>query len=296
MKWRNQRINGRHYTKDYYYRGGILFKPLKHIYRLRNNPAYREFYRLRLCYGGLPRYEEKKIKFSDYEFIVPDAGSFLSTYEELFVHRIYEFQPSHEGELCIVDFGANIGLSVLFFALNYPNVRIDAYEADPSIYRYLQMNLQSCRMDSQVRLFNEAVWTENGTLDFYSEGADAGRIVSSPTLENRVKVKCMDANAALACYERIDFLKIDIEGAEGKVVPHLCGQLHKVQNIFVEYHSVSAEQQKLREILDVLQDSGFRLYGQTGFCPRRPFVQQETYLGFDFQMNIFGVRKAVCSV
>lgn len=47
----------------------------------------------------------------------------------------------------------------------------------------------------------------------------------------------MDALSILASHEKIDFLKIDIEGAERYVLPRMASELGKVDNIFVEYHS-----------------------------------------------------------
>ena len=58
--------------------------------------------------------------------------SFCVTYKELFEKKIYKFVPTSDTPL-IIDCGANMGLSLLFFSKRYPTARIIAFEPDETI-------------------------------------------------------------------------------------------------------------------------------------------------------------------
>ncbi len=58
--------------------------------------------------------------------------------------------------------------------------------------------------------------------------------------------------------KEIDFLKIDIEGAEIEVLKDCEDRLKNVVNIFVEYHSNPNDKQELDAVLSILTNAGFR--------------------------------------
>ncbi|NJM78804.1 MAG: FkbM family methyltransferase [Flavobacterium sp.] len=75
----------------------------------------------------------------------------------------------------MLDIGANIGLSILFFKELYPKAELIAFEADPKIFGYLENNVHGNGYED-VTLINKAVWYENTTLNFAPDGADGGQI------------------------------------------------------------------------------------------------------------------------
>jgi hypothetical protein len=89
----------------------------------------------------------------------------------------------------------------------------------------------------------------------------------------------------------IDFLKIDIEGAEFEVLNDSIDMLHNVKNIFIEFHSFVGQEQKLPEILNVLKIAGFRLHiSAPGLVSTSPLFELQQYAGMDNQINIYGFR------
>ena len=259
-------------------------------YKFITSKKYREFLYVMLQGGG-KRYREQIISLRGINFFVPDVASFYSTYEELIYKEIYKFSTD-ESNPVIVDCGANIGLSVYYFASNYPKASIYAYEADPNIFIYLVNNVK--QFDTgRIYLFNQALYDKNTELCFFSEGADGGRVLTgSSNLSNdrKVFVEAVDVLGVLEKFEHIDFLKIDIEGAERVVVPRLSTQLKKIENIFVEYHSEKDKPQCLSNIVRILHENGFRVYMQPVFCPKRPLFTAEVTGDFDLQLNIFGKK------
>ncbi|MDD5598545.1 MAG: FkbM family methyltransferase [Victivallaceae bacterium] len=223
------------------------------------------------------------------KLIVPDLPSFLYSYHELFVDNIYKFESNKDTPV-IVDIGANIGLSILYFKKLYPKAKITAYEADPYIFACLKQNLENNHAEGVV-IENKAVWIQDTKLAFFSEKADSGRIETSPkTNSDTIEVDTVDVKKIVKKYSEIDLLKIDIEGAEHKVIPECSGLLGKVRHIFVEYHSVQNERQNLDEILNVLISAGFTVNIQSINHPQTPFVHKYEPHVFNMQLNIFGKK------
>jgi FkbM family methyltransferase len=70
----------------------------------------------------------------------------------------------------IFDCGANIGMATLYFKWLYPNARIEAFEADPTAFAVLEMNIARNRL-TNVTAHNCALWDENGQIEFFVDRA-----------------------------------------------------------------------------------------------------------------------------
>jgi FkbM family methyltransferase len=255
------------------------------LIRLATEREYRRVSALSLRYLLHPRRRASSISIDGKLTRFPDAASFLSAYEEIFVNQIYAFTTSNPRPR-IVDLGANVGVSVLYFKQRFPAARIEAYEPDPSIFGYLKQNVESHGL-TDVMLHNAAVWTERRTLRFEPDGADGGRI--DPGAARGIEVPAVPI-AELLGGDRIDFLKMDIEGAEDEVLPACEGRLGNVDNLFVEYHSSPRKPQRLDRIIDTLAHAGFRISMETIHFPRSPFLRKRSADPFDLQVNISGYR------
>ncbi len=233
------------------------------------------------------RYEPGTINFLNHQLRYTDSASLVFTYREIFKNEIYRFSSTCHNPY-IIDAGANIGISVLYFKFLFPNSEIIAFEPDQKIYDILEQNVKEFDLKN-VKLINKGLWSEDKELLFFSEGADAGRISldSHKPHNNKVQV------TRLRDYLRrpVDLLKIDIEGAETVVLKDCQDMLYNVKNIFVEYHSFEGQEQSLPELLTILKKSGFRLnINAPGLVSRNPFLKIETYSGMDMQLNIYGIR------
>jgi FkbM family methyltransferase len=235
----------------------------------------------------LSRYTETTTNLLGNIMYVPDAASFLFIYDELFKKQIYKFS-SNKTEIVIVDCGANIGLSIIYFKKLFPNAKIIAFEPDNKIFEILKKNIQSFNL-LNVELHQKACWNAETTLPFYQEGADGGRHASDVVKENIIFVETVRLKNYLN--RDIDFLKIDIEGAEFEVLNDSIDMLHNVKNIFIEFHSFVGQEQKLPEILNVLKIAGFRLHiSAPGLVSTSPLFELQQYAGMDNQINIYGFR------
>ncbi|MDB5198339.1 MAG: methyltransferase FkbM family [Chitinophagaceae bacterium] len=216
------------------------------------------------------------------------AKSFYNTYEEIFINNIYKFNPSSNTPY-IVDCGANMGLSVLFFAKNYPGATIIAFEPEPPIFEILTKNIETYKLKN-VTAIKKAVWNSETTLEFYTDNGMGGSVENVLTKQTPQLVETIRLKSILK--DNIDFLKLDIEGAEYIVLNDCKEELKNVKNIFVEYHSYSKKEQHLEDILGILKAAGFRYHLRQSFSRERPFIDKNNICeNMDMAINIFAYRE-----
>jgi FkbM family methyltransferase len=187
-----------------------------------------------------------------------DGPNFVVTYNDIFVHGIYCFSSS-KPDPRILDCGANIGLSCLYFKYLYPYSRVIAFEPDPSIYPFAQANIADNGLNN-VELIQAAVSNQVGSMQFYSDGkygsALEGKVASDigsgwrqyevPTIRMR---EYLD--------EPVDFLKMNIEGSEWEVLLDSEDRLEAVKQMVIEYHHLPGLPRTLHKILELLNRHGF---------------------------------------
>ncbi|MFT6095931.1 MAG: FkbM family methyltransferase [Nonlabens sp.] len=236
---------------------------------------------------NMPRFVETKCKLDNVPIVIPDAASFLFMHKEIFEQEIYKFIAPTD-EPFIIDAGANIGLSTIYFKKLYPKASVLAFEPDDYIFKYLKKNILQFGL-KEVLLIKKGLWDKEIMLGFNSEGADGGAIDFNEQKKTQNEIEVTSLKPFLN--RKVDFLKIDIEGAEYTVLQDIKDRLNLVDNIFVEYHSFVNQEQKLGEIVSILQKSGFRLHvNSPGLSSVQPFKKINTYNGMDMQLNIYGYR------
>lgn len=217
-------------------------------------------------------------------FIAP--SEFLYGLKEIFVDEIYK-QEFHKDSY-IIDCGANIGLSVIYCKEACPGARIVAFEPDDRNFDLLQVNISSFGY-SNVLLRKEAVWIENTQLNFTGSGSMSSRIGETQEIDTKI-VKAIRLKDLLV--ETVDFLKIDIEGAEYTVLKDIQENLTQVKNMFIEYHGSFKQTQELTDMLSWITKKGFSYYiKEAAPVYPTPFLRnnREKY-DYDVQLNIFCFR------
>ena len=233
------------------------------------------------------RFEAYTTSFKGHTLHVHDKASFQLGYSELFDEEVYKF-GSQKGAPYIIDCGSNMGMSIIYFKSLYPDSRIVGFEADPYVFSFLKKNVQSFGF-RDVTVINKAVWDVNDeALSFLAEGGAGGRVQEKSDQFKFVDVKTTRLSDYLT--EEIDFLKIDIEGAEYKVLADCVGGLKFVKNLFIEYHSMENETQNLHLILQIVNEAGFRYHIKEAYTTPFPFIERKLNFGMDLQLNIFCYR------
>ena len=264
----------------------MLRHPIGHYVKMLHNTQYRERQLEIRKLWKTERYTPMQTRLINPPVQVADSATFLPMYHAIFESEVYKFVADTETPY-ILDGGANIGLSALYFKRLYPEARIVAFEPDPKIYTILDQNIRDAGLQN-VQLVNRALWNEETSLWFASEGSDAGRLANDGADTKDFEVKTVRLRDYLD--RPIDFLKLDIEGAETTVMEDCRDHLGQVKRIFVEYHSFAGRPQTLDTVLTVLKDSGFRVHIHTENPSDHPFVAHNLLMGMDMQLDIFAYR------
>lgn len=221
------------------------------------------------------------------EFYYHYGLAFYDTYLEIFENNIYEFITINPKPI-IIDCGANMGLSVLYFSKKYPNAEIVAFEPDETVLPFLEKNIYSQDIKN-VELIKKAVWIEETGLEFYTDNGLGGRVGKEykdqlPKIIKAIRLKYF-LNRPIA------MLKMDIEGSEYLVLQDCEDLLYNVDHIFIEYHSFYDEEQHLEDILNIFKRQGFRYHLKESFSRKRPFIDTKLVCErFDMAINIFAYK------
>lgn len=219
-------------------------------------------------------------------FQVADPIWDLHSYHEILVNEIYRFEAQTDSPL-IFDCGANIGFSVVYFKHLYPCARVMAFEPEPTLCSMLQQNIKSMGLTG-VEVHRSAIWTENSTLTFTSNGSVGGHLTRES--DDRPGQVVSTARLRDLLDQHVDLLKLDIEGAEDAVLRDCAEKLANVDHLFFEYHGLSREPQTLDDLLSLCRASGFRYHIREANPTKHPFLKSERHPVYDLQLNVYAYR------
>jgi FkbM family methyltransferase len=253
------------------------------LYKKKTGIGFAEYWRLKF-YN-----DNRETSLFNKPIQAPDAFWHLHSLYEIFIEETYKFKTSNPRPL-IIDCGSNVGLSIIYFKRSHPAARVIGFEPDPEIFMMMQRNLKQFEF-SGVELVNKAVWIDEGELSFNSSGALGGAIEFK---QSTTKSKTVVETVRLKNYlkdQRIDFLKIDVEGAEFEIVNDCLDELSNVDRIFIEYHRANGAQNLAGEFINKLEKAGFRVYIKEAWnnLPH-PYCYEDYKPMYDLQLNIFGYR------
>lgn len=179
----------------------------------------------------------------------------IRIFYELFFEKIYAVPRSILPKpAVIVDAGANIGMAGLYFSLAYPQARVYCIEPDGGNLLVLRKNLASFMSEGSVILIEAALHEEDGEVSLAGEGWSYNRAVG-PAAEGGAKVPALRLGSLITRWqlEKIDLLKMDIEGAEEGIFRGDTGWLDHVDTILLEVHFEGG-----RELIEKrLREKGF---------------------------------------
>jgi FkbM family methyltransferase len=182
---------------------------------------------LRAIYNGLGLTQAYGLKIRPH---TTDLWTVMETFER----QIYLPLCSQPDAKVIVDLGANIGDSAVYFAQRYPRAKIIAVECEEANFQLL---CENTKRYANVIPVHAAIWSENRKLSIESgPGQNGARVSDQEAAGPSVNGLTMEALMKAHQIEKIDILKIDIEGAEKNLFEHDCAWMAAVQTIGIELH------------------------------------------------------------
>ena len=170
-----------------------------------------------------------------------------------------------------IDCGANIGQSIIHFNTLYrdsKDYKIYSFEGNPKLISEINKIHKKLIDEGKLEVFNKVVWKKDGEIKFYisredSLGSSTNKNKWNVNKNNYVIVESIDLSKWIKeNFNKNDFivLKMDIEGAEYEVVPHMLktGVISYINKFYLEghYHRIlpkenQVELKKLDEEIEI---------------------------------------------
>lgn len=177
--------------------------------------------------------EEIKINGIKYTVTLSNFNVDVTTLFQIFFGEEYKIDFPTPPET-IVDCGANIGLSAVYFANKYPNATIIAIEPDSRNFEFLKKNTARY---INIHCLQRAVWPTAAAMEIVDPGNGGWSLQTKVCATGTMKSITLHEVMQKYDFTKIDLLKIDIEGAERELFgSHYEHWLSKTSAIAIELH------------------------------------------------------------
>jgi FkbM family methyltransferase len=179
-----------------------------------------------------------QIKGIEHPVYVRIPSTDVSVLKQVLIERHYEFDFDFSPRT-IIDAGANIGLSAIFFANRFSDAEIVAIEPEESNYQLLVRNSAHY---SNIIPMRAALWKSNGFVSLVDPGAgDHGFQTKETGIGVKNESKSIPATTVDGLMDKLgwsslDLLKVDIEGSEKEVFDSPAPWIDHTRAIMIELH------------------------------------------------------------
>jgi FkbM family methyltransferase len=185
-------------------------------------------------------------------------------------HIIEHFTPK-QGDV-VVDIGAHMGRYTIIGAKRVGTKgKIVAIEANPSNFEMLNRNIKLNRLTNIISL-NNAVYSKETKIKLYLPGEELGDTIYNTIVSDRAKKedKFVEVSANTLDYllqskgieqEQVNWIKIDVEGAEFEVLKGATNILSNSKDIalLIEIHNLKDSTNLYRPIIEFLKLYNFKI-------------------------------------
>ncbi|MFK7931360.1 MAG: FkbM family methyltransferase [Myxococcota bacterium] len=166
--------------------------------------------------------------------------------------------PGWKPEL-IVDVGANVGATSIFFALCFPDAKIESFEPSESTFSHLRSNTSWL---PNIRIHPVGLFNRDAEVPLYAGVTQCAQASMSRSVETRVEpsevIRLVSARQAIPEPTGPAILKIDTEGCEVPILHDLGERVQAFDVVYVEWHS-----ERDRRQIDRLLGTAFSVWKTT---------------------------------
>jgi FkbM family methyltransferase len=206
---------------------------------------------------------EVRVRMGPYTITSPDYATLSFLIKEKFVDEQYYFEQPHTRPV-IFDCGSSIGISVLYFKSLYPSSEIYSFEPHPVAFNFLKSNVCNNNLTG-VHCYNIALSGGEHSIDFFIPKQNSfinSKAYKDELLEYQtIKVPAKPLSEFLMQFEKVDLVKIDVEGSELDIFADLQKEVLKrkiVRKFIIEYHSqIHPAKPTLENFLTIFKVNGY---------------------------------------
>jgi FkbM family methyltransferase len=176
------------------------------------------------------------------------------------------FQRALAPGMRVLDLGANIGFYTLLAADTVGSTgRVYAFECDPDNARFLHHNVMLNGLSDVVSVVPKAAASHSGVMRFFSDTENSlkSSLVIEGSRAHTIDVECIPVDEVIEPQEKIDVVKVDVEGVEIDAIRGMERTLSRMEKLvmFVECcpYALSAAGGSVAELLEELDRHGFQV-------------------------------------
>jgi FkbM family methyltransferase len=215
--------------------------------------------------GRLIKSIEKRYKELPFEKPLMDITNtepIFMNYEEFFIDRVYDILDIKNPGV-VLDIGANLGVWSKYILYRGAN-KVYCFEPNKKAIEHLKRTLIG---DNNTKIIEKAVYKENSTLKFF---IDENNSLTSSLLEQSghspaydVEAITLEESLNLIGEDKVDLVKMDIEGAEFDIIDNLDSKTaDRISSFLIEYHDFYFQEgiAKVQKMENKLKSMGYKIY------------------------------------
>ena len=194
-------------------------------------------------------------RLQKYTIFYDNSEEYHNLKREVFTSDLYYFETDNPTPF-IIDAGAHIGLSTLYFKQLFPAAKIISIEPNPRSFKLLERNIFENQLEN-ITTVQAALSDILGSAHFFMDETDqqwhstAGLHKGSwAGTQDSAQIRVQTHTLSEFITQPVDFLKLDIEGVEQLVLNQAKDSLSLIKEMHIEYHSHPT--QNLQKLLDLL--------------------------------------------
>ncbi len=173
-----------------------------------------------------------KMSGRKFDLLIRTYKGDISIFNEIFWKKTYSIPSNYlKNPHTIIDLGAHVGFTSVFYSLQYPDSKVYSVEASKKNFNILKENVKTFE---NITAINKVIYPSDGQILFDDSGVSYNTKISS----KGDLMESISMNTLMNTYniEKIDLIKIDIEGAEKELLKSNNSWLEITDNIIIELH------------------------------------------------------------